>query len=110
MNRMWLTTVALTVALSVPCAVRAHEGHVHKVLGTVASVQGNHVEVKTTDGKVVMVMLDAKTAITRGKTKVDATALKPGERVSVDYMQDKSMNMAQAVKLGETPAPAAGKK
>ena len=33
----------------------------HKVLGTVASMRAISVEVKTTDGKVVTVMLNAKT-------------------------------------------------
>jgi hypothetical protein len=106
MSRTWITALALALAVSVPVGVLAHEGHVHKVLGTVASVQGNHVEVKSTDGKVVMIMLDEKTAITRGKTKVQADALKTGDRVSVDYMQDKTMNMAKAVKLAEAPVPA----
>lgn len=83
----------------------AHQGHLHKALGTVVSIQGNQVEVKTTDGKAVTVTLDAKTAITRGKTKVDVAAMKTGDRVSVDYMQEKSGNLAKAIKLGEAPAP-----
>jgi hypothetical protein len=103
-----MMALALAALLLLPVTARAHEGHPHKVMGTVASVQGSHVEVKGTDGKVVMVMLDDKTTITRGKTKLDATALKVGERVSIEYMQEKSMNMAKAVKLGET-TPAAKK-
>jgi hypothetical protein len=50
-------------------------------------------------------MLDKKTAITRGKDKLDTSALKVGERVSVDYMEEKKMNMARAIKLGTTSAP-----
>jgi hypothetical protein len=106
MQKKWIVAVALVAALAVPAMLRAHEGHAHKLLGTVASVQGTHVEVKTTDGKVVMVMLDPKTAITRGKAKLDAAALKVGERVSVDYVEEKEMNMARAVKLGAAPAAA----
>jgi hypothetical protein len=106
MSRKWIVGVALLVVLAVPVAAWAHGGHAHKVMGTVSSVQGNHVQVKTTDGKIVMVMLDQKTAITRGKAKLDATALKIGERVSVDYMQEKDMNMAKAVKLGTASAAA----
>jgi hypothetical protein len=108
MSRKWIIGAAVALALVFPGIARAHGGHTHKVMGTVSSVQGNHVEVKTTDGKTVMVMLNAKTAITRGKTKLDATAVKAGERVSIDAMQEKDMMMAQAVKLGTpTPAPAA---
>ena len=93
-------TLAAVLALAGQGTVAAHEGHTHKVLGTVSSVQGNHVEVKTTDGKNVTVMLDAKTKITRGKEKLDASAIKVGGRVSIDAMQEKDMMMAQAVKLG----------
>ncbi|MBM3819333.1 MAG: hypothetical protein FJW14_10015 [Acidimicrobiia bacterium] len=107
MSTRLIVGLALAVALIAPAVARAHGGHTHKVMGTVQSVKGDHVEVKGTDGKVVMIMLDGKTAITRGKTKLDAAALKVGERVSVDYMQDKSMNMATAVKLGTAPAVAA---
>ena len=98
--------IALVLAATIvaPSLVTAHEGHLHKILGTVASVQGNHLEVKTTDGKVITVTLDAKTAVTRGKVKLDGTALKVGERVSVDYMQQKTVNTAKTIKLGETPA------
>lgn len=94
----------LTLALVAP--VMAHEGHTHKVLGTVASVQAHQIEVKGTDGKVLTIVLDAKTAITRGKDKLDAAALKVGERVSVDYTQAKNTNTAKTIKLGTAPAPA----
>ena len=104
MRHIHLAIVGLIVALVAPAM--AHEGHVHKVLGTVASVQANHVEVKSTDGKVVAIVLDAKTAITRGKDKLDATALKVGERVSVDYTQAKTVNTAKTIKLGTTAPPA----
>ena len=106
MSRKLIIGLTLALALALPAAARAHGGHTHKVMGTVASIQGTHVEVKSTEGKVVMVMLDGKTAITRGKTKLDATALKIGDRVSIDYMQEKDMNMAKAVKLATAPAPA----
>ena len=99
-----LTIAAL--ALVLPAVARAHEGHPHKVLGTVASVQGNRVEVKTTDGKAVTIVLDAKTTITRGKAKFDAAALKAGERVSVEYVEEKKTNMAKTIKLAEAPAAA----
>lgn len=103
MHKKLIVGVVLMIVVAFSAVGRAHGGHTHKVMGTVASIQGTHVDIKATDGKVVTVMLDSKTAITRGKTKLDATALKPGERVSVDYMQEKSMNMATAVKLAATP-------
>jgi hypothetical protein len=100
MSRKFLVAAAVAVALLIPIAARAHGGHVHKVMGTVQSVQGDHVQIKTTDGKTVMVMLASKTTVTRGTTKLDRAAIAVGERVSIDYMQEKDMFMAQAVKLG----------
>lgn len=107
MSRKWIVGIALVGALAVPVVGWAHGGHAHKVMGTVSSVQGNHVEIKGTDGKIVVVTLNQKTAITRGRTKLDVTALKAGERVSIDYTQDKSVNTATAVKLGTAPVAAA---
>jgi|SRR5687767_7988218 len=108
MNMRPVAAVVITLAFVTPAL--AHEGHVHKVLGTVASVQASQIEVKATDGKVLTIVFDAKTAITRGKEKVDAAALKVGERVSVDYTQTKNTNTAKTVKLGTAPAPAPAKK
>jgi Domain of unknown function (DUF5666) len=110
MNKTWFIGAALVLALFVPAAARAHEGHAHKVLGTVSAIDGDHVTLKTTAGKSVVVMLDAKTTIARGTAKLDRTALKIGERVSVDYEEAKGMFMAQAIKLGAVPAVATTKK
>ena len=105
MMKRGILAVVAAAALLLPVVARAHEGHTHKALGTIASVQSNQLEVKTTDGKIVTVVLDAKTAITRAKVKLDANALKIGERVSVDYTQAKNVNTAKTIKLGEQPAP-----
>ena len=106
MKKHWMIALVMVAALALPIVARAHGGHLHKALGTIASVQGEHVTVKTTAGKTIVVMLDKKTTVTRGKDKLDATALKVGERVSVDYMEENKMMMAQAIKLGTVPAAA----
>ena len=49
---------------------------------------------------------DAKTAITRGKTKLDAAAVKVGERVVAEGIEEKQMIMAKTVKLGEVAVTA----
>jgi hypothetical protein len=104
MSKKWIVAAALLAALALPVMARAHGGHTHKVLGTVLSVEGDHVTIKGTDGKTVVVMLSAKTTVTRGKARLDATAIKVGERLSVDAMQDKTMLMAQTVKLAVAQA------
>lgn len=98
----WIVAAVVMTALAIPAIGRAHEGHLHKVLGTIASVQGDHVEIKTNDGKSITVMLDKKTQVTRGKETLNATALKVGDRASVEYMEEKKMMMAHAIKLGTT--------
>ncbi|MEP7307112.1 MAG: hypothetical protein ABJA98_16490 [Acidobacteriota bacterium] len=107
MSKQSMMGLALTaiLACAVPGTIAAHEGHTHKVMGTVASVQGKTVEVKTTAGKSVKVTCDDKTTVTRGKESLDISALKIGERVSIDAMQEKDLMMAHAIKLA-APAPA----
>jgi len=78
-------------------------------MGTISSVQGTNLMVKGTDGKSVMVMLDAKTKITQGKAKVELSSLKVGDRVVAEGPEEKGMIMATTVKLGDAPAAAAKK-
>jgi hypothetical protein len=107
--RKWIIAVLVMTALAFPAAGLAHEGHTHRALGTITSIQGVHVGIKTNDGKTLKLMLDTKTAVTRGKEKLDAAALKIGERVSVEYMESNKMMMAQAIKLGATATATAKK-
>jgi hypothetical protein len=102
MKKTWITIMAVVVTLAVPALAGAHEGHEHKALGTVSVVNGNHVTVKTTDGKTIVLMLDDKTTVTRGKAKLDAKAVTVGERVSVGYMEENKMLMAHEIKLATT--------
>ena len=108
--KTWLITgLIIAAVLVVPAVSRAHEGHAHKVMGTISSVDGKNLMVKTTDGKTVMVMLDAKTKITQGKNKVDASALKVGERIVAEGPEEKQMITAITVQVGTAPAAAAKK-
>lgn len=111
MMKKWVVGVMVAAALVLPAAVRGHGGHIHKIMGTLSGVQEKAVEVKTRDGKTVTVVLDAKTTVTRGKDKLDATALKVGERVSIDATQPKkdAVMTAQSIKLGTAPAVQAAK-
>ncbi|HYU78467.1 MAG TPA: hypothetical protein VEK56_05755 [Vicinamibacterales bacterium] len=104
MYKKWIVATVLAGALVIPVVARAHEGHAHKVMGTVASIDGKNLMVKTTDGKTVMVMLDAKTKITQGKNKVDLSTLKVGDRVVAEGPEEKNMITAATLKLGEAAA------
>ena len=105
MNKNWIAVIALAAALLVPAATRAHEND-KTVMGTVSSIDGKNLTVKTAAGKNVMVMMDAKTKITKGTTKLQATALKVGDRVVASGPEEKEMIMAETVKVGAAAKPA----
>jgi hypothetical protein len=104
MTKTWGAAMVLAAALIIPATALAHGGHLHKALGTIARIDGVHVDVKTTDGKTLTLTLDKKTTVTRGKDKLDPTALKAGERISVDYMEENKSMMARAIKLSTAAA------
>ena len=104
-----IIAAAVAGALVRPVAARAHEGHTHKVMGTISSIDGKNLTVKTTDGKTVTVVLGAKTKITQGKKTVEATVLKVGDRLVAEGTEEKAVLTATTVRLGEVPAPTAKK-
>jgi hypothetical protein len=111
--KKWIVAVAVGAALLAPRFAGAHDGHDHTVMGTIASIDGTNLMVKTADGKQTMVMMDAKTKITQGTTKVDVKALKVGDRVVASGPEDKGMISAETVKIGAAaaaPAKAAAAK
>jgi phosphate-selective porin len=96
-----LTVLALALAMTASATLRAHEGHAHKVLGTVTAIAPAKVTVKTQDGKTVTVDTDAKTGFARGTKKVDFAAMKVGDRVVID-LGDGAKMLAKSVRLGAT--------
>ena len=103
--KKWIIAVAVIgAALLAPRYARAHDGHDHTVMGTIASIDGTNLMVKTADGKQTMVMMDAKTKITQGTTKLDVKALKVGDRVVASGPESQGMISAETVKLGAAPA------
>jgi hypothetical protein len=82
--RKILAIVVLAAALILPSAISAHPGHDHKLMGTVVSVNGQTVLIKTTDGKERSFQLTAVTKVLNGKLKGDARDIKAGMRVVVN--------------------------
>ena len=109
MNTKWFVGAVLTAALAVPAFAWAHEGEKHTVMGTISSIDGTNVMVKAANGKTVMVMIDAKTKITKGTTKLETSALKIGDRVVAAGLEQKEMILAETVKVGAAPTAAAKK-
>ncbi len=108
-----LCAAALLAAL--PLAASAHEGHDHgkkKVLGTVAAfhADASHLEVKDAKGVTVGVHVDAATKYVHAGKAVDATHLKPGTRVVVEYRTEADKKIATEIKLGGGKTAPAGLK
>jgi hypothetical protein len=101
-----VTTKLLSIAFFIASATAAfaHGGFDH-VTGTIATVSGNVLTVKTAKGNVD-VKLDDKTEISKGDLKAQASDLKPGLRVVVDIPEGSKDNIAHSVKVGAAPAAA----
>lgn len=106
MSMKWFGICALVASLLAPGLVAAHEGHAHKVLGTITAIAGDRVEMKTPEGKMVTVTVNAKTTYARGKQKVDATALKVGERIVAEVASEKAMIATSVTMAAAVPAAA----
>lgn len=105
MPRRFILGAALVASLAIPRYALAHEGHAHRVMGTVAMRHANHVEIKDTDGKTTTITLNEKTRILRGKVKTNADEIKLGERVVVMAMETKDKEgqaifVATVIRLG----------
>lgn len=84
-----LLAATLALALLAPAAIKAHEGHDHKVLGIVTVIHENHLEVKDTKGKVTKHLISATTKIRKDKSKASAADIKVGDRVVVTTRETK---------------------
>ena len=93
--------VALIGALVAGAGVaRAHEGHDHKVMGKVAAVSAQQIEVETAEGKTVAAALTAETKYSRDKATVTQADVKVGERVVIVVVEEKGVQKAKQVLLG----------
>ncbi len=105
---MRTTLVAVVLALVMAPWVLAHEGHAHKVMGTVSVIHENHLEVKATDGKTSTFTLNDKTKVVKGTAVMKPSDIKEGNRVVVTAAEEKGAHgktilVATEVRLG-TPA------
>ena len=91
----------LFVALAFPAQLVAHEGHEHKVMGTVTTVDANHVEIETADGKKTSVQLNKKTKYLKGKSPATVDDIKVGDRIALTVVETDGKPTAKEVRLAE---------
>ena len=99
--------VAMAVAALVAGSglLPAHEGHEHKVMGKVVTIDEKMIEVESTDGKKVSGVLSADTKYLRDKTPAGRADVKVGERVVIVVVEDKDkVQNVKQVLLGAGPS------
>jgi len=100
-----LAVLSATAMLALPGRLLAHEGHVHKVMGTVVQVHADkvsHIEVKTTDGTTVVLTCDEQTKFLKGKAAASLKDVQVGSRLVATVTEEGKTMWASEVVLGET--------
>ena len=102
MNRTWVIAALMMATVMLPRIVAGHDGHVHKIMGTVTARDAKHVEVKTPSGEVLSIAITPKTTASRNKKKVALGEVTVGRRVVVEIGNGEDPLMAGAIQLGAT--------
>lgn len=111
MNRRQTTAYLAGLALATLGAsiAGAHEGHEHKLMGTIERFDKDRLEVKDATGRPVGFVLNDKTVYLRGEKATTASNLQVGERVVVEYREAADVRTAVKVRVGEAAAKEKGK-
>lgn len=99
--RKILTLLGLAAVAALPSAALAHEGHAHKMMGTITAVHGEmkHVEIKTTAGKSDGFYVSDTTKYLQGSKAIALSDLKPGQRVVVTATTEGDKMTATTVRV-----------
>jgi hypothetical protein len=105
MKRIFATVLALAVlSLGSGVGLLAHEGHEHKVMGTVTMAAADHVMLKDKDGKDVMVKVTKDTKV-KAKPTVRVEDIKIGSRIVITAVEEKDKSMtAKSIEVGVVAA------
>ena len=105
MKRLVATVLALAVlALGSGVRLLAHEGHEHKVMGTVTMAAADHVMLKDKDGKDVTVKVTKDTKV-KATPAVKVEEIKVGIRVVVTAVEQKDKSLAaKTIEVGAVAA------
>ena len=106
-RRLTLALVALfTFIVAGGTVVRAHEGHEHKIMGTVTMAAADHVMLKDKGGKDVTVKVTKDTKV-KSKPVLKVEEIKAGTRVVVTATEAKDKSFtAKTIEVGVATAAA----
>lgn len=107
-RRVLLTLAAIGLFLTGGVPAFAHEGHDHKVMGTVTMVAADHVMLDDTNKKSVTVYLKPDTKVVHGKMAMKVTDIKKDMRIVVtvvtEKVKGKDRMFATSIEMGASPA------
>ena len=106
-RRLMLALIALfTFTMGSGAVVRAHEGHDHKIMGTVTMAAADHVMLKDKDGKDVTLKVTRDTNV-KSKPALKLEEIKAGTRVVITATQAKDKSFtAKTIEVGVVTAAA----
>ena len=98
-----LSVVVGVVALLIAAErLSAHEGHLHKVMGTVTEIDATRVQVDTQEGKKLTFLLTPDTKYLKGKKAAAPSDVTAGARVVLSVVQKDGKESVTEVLLGAT--------
>ena len=99
-----LFLAAFTLAIVSTGVLRAHEGHDHKIMGTVTMAAADHVMLEDRDGNNVTIKVTKDTRV-KSKPAMKVEEIKAGTRVVVTASQAKDKSFtAKIIEVGAAPA------
>ena len=106
-RRATMALMALfTLTLVSGAVLRAHEGHDHKIMGTITMAAADHVMLKDKDGKDVTVQVTKDTKV-KSKPAMKVEEIKVGTRVVVTATMEKDKSLkAKTIEVGVAPGAA----
>jgi hypothetical protein len=103
-RRLLVALIALFTFTVAGAVARAHGGHDHKIMGTVAMAAADHVMLKDTNGKDVTVKVTRDTKV-KSKPALKVEEIKPGTRVVITAAQAKDKSFtAKTIEVGVATA------
>ena len=106
-RRLTTALLALGAFAIIHGSALAHEGHDHKVMGTLTMAAADHVMVKATDGKDVTIQVTKDTKVTKDKQAMKVEDIAVGTRVAITAVMEKDVMKAKEIQVGAAPKTAA---
>lgn len=105
MKHRLATLLAFTILIvGSHATLQAHEGHQHKIMGTVTMAAADHVMLQDRGGKDVTVKVTKETKV-KARPAVKVEDIKAGTRIVVTAVEGKDKSLtAKSIEVGAPPA------